>query len=201
MKKLLILSLLFPLLCNAQTIDPNADVKAMGLEDEIIDTFCHIAYYGAADVNKIPALFDFMLIIEGHEPADLSLSQMKDLIRQYWDTKYSKCYCDNSNAIRGTLEFGAFYAGRKRWVFSLYNPNVIGANVNRIVWLDHRINLKGTILDYLINLSADDSNDYNINDDGSFRDLIKGYASTLKRFGAKRISDMTPEEIEQNSKL
>ncbi|MEQ8424083.1 MAG: hypothetical protein RIA63_05185 [Cyclobacteriaceae bacterium] len=197
-------NLIFPLLffsvgLNAQ-IDPNAEVKAMGLEVDYIGTLCHIAYNDGTDVNGVPSMFDFWILLEDLDPSEMTWAEMKPILKELWDTKYSKCHCNDQNAITGSLDYVASYARKERWVKLLYNPQSIGANVNRITWLDHRINYKGTLIDNLINLSSQESTDYNINDNEVFRQDIIGMTNILREYGAKHMAEMTPEEIELNSK-
>ena len=93
-------------------------------------------------------------------------------------------------------------------VWFTYMPKYFGnsgpekpyANINNIRYLNFRIDKKGTLLDYIEYLQT--GGFYKVKDDPNFGiDVLNYYKDKIKEFGGRSISDMTPEEIEQNSKL
>ena len=129
-----------------------------------------------------------------------STNEAKAAFVKLWEEKYSKCYCDFGPGLRTTLDAVSLYHQEQSWVFQLYNPDYgWGANVNKIRWISFQREIKGTILDY-VDFLQNESGAYKVDDRPEFGiDVLNGYRDKLLAIGAKRMSEMTEEEIERNS--
>ncbi|MEQ8712719.1 MAG: hypothetical protein RIC80_06865 [Cyclobacteriaceae bacterium] len=201
--------LLFSVLINAtfhlaaQTNDPNAVVKAMGLTNDDIRDLCSAAkgdmpnYY---DWN-VNAVYEIIYDLEGKPFPDFpSKREAWEFLKKVWDDKYSCVYCEITQSITGSLDMIGLYHENKEWVYGLYDPEGnIRAQVNKIRIINDYMEVKGTLVDYIEYVSLKRPT-RQVESNPSFKSSLIGMRDEIIRFGGKRMSEMTPEEIEENSK-
>ncbi|MEQ9466664.1 MAG: hypothetical protein RLN88_04580 [Ekhidna sp.] len=128
--------LLLPLTLPAQTEDPNAKVKALGVPEEEIRNLCEAArgqlpaFY---DWN-IPAVMEIICDIEGKPYPDFPIkAEAHEWLAKIWDEKYSCVYCKITQSITGSLDMMALYHEEQNWVYALNMPEgVFNADINKI---------------------------------------------------------------------
>ena len=186
-----------------QEDDPNREVKEMGLTDEYIEILCGAANGTVSAFHDwgLPAVFDLIYSIEEKPwPEWETKAAALVWLGEIWNKKYSKCYCQDSILIGGSLDMISVLYEKDNWVWKLYaDVNNTGALINRIRYLSYDIKEKGTLLDYIYYIRDEDPI-HQVETDSSFADHLEKRKEKVRKYGCKRMSEMTPEEIEQNSK-
>ncbi|SNS81448.1 hypothetical protein SAMN05421640_1348 [Ekhidna lutea] len=200
MKYLIIL--LLPISLIAQDIDPNAKVKEMGLSENQISTLCQAA------IGKIPkrtdwgiyTIMEYMYGYEGKPYPDFpSKKEAHEWLAEIWDEKYACVYCKITSSITGSLDMMALYHEKQNWVYALYDPEgVFKAPINKIRIINDYLEIKGTLLDYLYYVTEEKPT-REVEGNPAFKNSLDGMKARLIEHGAKRMKDMTPKEIEENS--
>ncbi|WP_420578012.1 hypothetical protein [Ekhidna sp.] len=211
MKYLLILflPLTFSFTLSAQSLEKaNAKIKEMGLSERDIADLCTaakgkgVSFFPEWGVHPlIELVFDIELDNDGKAWDEYSSQEVaKAAFVKLWEEKYSHCYCDFGPGTRATLDAVSLYHEGADWVFNIYHPERDwGANINKIRWISFQQEIEGTILDY-VEWLQNESNSYKVEEDSDFKtNVLSAYISKLIGYGAKRMSEMTPEEIERNS--
>ncbi|MEQ8712721.1 MAG: hypothetical protein RIC80_06875 [Cyclobacteriaceae bacterium] len=192
--------LIFPLLIislsvSAQDIDPNAEVKTMGLEDRERLILCNLASGNGGNFKDwgLPPIMEMIFLIENRMFPDFATPEAaKKWFAEIWETKYSKCYCDLGPGLRTTLDAVALYYEKDDWVFAIYNSNgPYKANINQIRYISWRLDKKGTLLDYVQFIK--NGNLFKVRTDSDYVISLSSFEKKLKEYGAKNMSDMTAE--------
>ena len=201
--------------------DPNAKVKTMGLTDENIETMCSISSNGGRILYDwgLEPMFEKWIYYEGVNDLEnlLQLGNFKDkndfsvrasretlapVIKWLWENKYSYCYCEINSVITGTLDMIALYHEKPDWVYQLYSKEYPfqAEGINKIRTIHAGLKKRGTLLDYVYDVSIEDPT-YEVRKNPNYaKDLQKNIEILRKStYGAKRMSEMTPEETERNS--
>ena len=187
----------------AQTEDPNSKVKAMSLTEKHIEYLCDAAI-GEMPTRtdwELPAIMELMYGYEGKMYPDFpSKQEAHEWLAKMWDEKYSCVYCEITEAITGSLDMMSLYHENRRWVYGLYDPDgVFKAPINKIRVINDYLGVEGTLVDYL-EYVAEIRPTRQVERDPSFKESLLGAKKRIIEYGGKRMSEMTPEEIERNKK-
>lgn len=141
------------------TSDPNAELINSGAMTEThIKLLCGMAESGGQSRMNwgIPPIFEMIFRMEDKDFAEYTSEQAaySDLLK-FWEAEYSKVHCKANNAVYGSLDMIALYYKNMEWIEFLYHPEWgLGADINRITWLDRAAaEEKGTLLDFLWRIS------------------------------------------------
>jgi hypothetical protein len=150
-------------------------------------------------VQGYPAFFSTMLYFEGYDishlnsPGDAYSDELKHVIKELWEKKYSKCNCEQFKDEMTPIDAIAIYNGKAEWVDDLYNPELINSNPNLVRSIDYRVDFNGTLVDYLDRLAVSDNT--KIKSNQKFKESVEAWSTKLKSYGMKNISNMTAQEI------
>ncbi|SNS81472.1 hypothetical protein SAMN05421640_1349 [Ekhidna lutea] len=193
---------LLPCTLFGQTKDPNAKVKEMGLTDQDINDLCETTSGKLPNFYDwgIPAVFEVIFDIEGTPYPDFpSKKEAHEWLAKIWEEKYACVYCKITSSITGSLDMMALYHEEQNWVYTLYDPEgVFKAPINKIRIINDYLEVKGTLLDYLYYVTEEKPT-REVEGNPAFKNSLDGMKARLIEHGAKRMKDMTPKEIEENS--
>ncbi|MEQ8714127.1 MAG: hypothetical protein RIC80_13985 [Cyclobacteriaceae bacterium] len=187
----------------AQADEENPN-ESLGLTDKYVDMLCTAAQGKISEFYdwQVGAVFELILRIEKKPFPDFESNKVaNEFIMQKWNTKYSKCYCEMPELnLRGSLDMISVYSEKDDWVWALYDSNgSFGAEINKIRYLNFQLGMRGTLLDYLDFKLNPETGDYKVKS-SDFKAKLEYIRERTIKMGGKRMSEMTAEEIEQNSK-
>ncbi|SNS81427.1 hypothetical protein SAMN05421640_1347 [Ekhidna lutea] len=198
--------LFLPFFITAQTEDPNAKAKAMGLTETDIADLCNAAVGDLPNYYdwEVPPVFEIIYDVEGKPYPDFpTKKEAHDWLDKIWEEKYSCVYCEITDSITGTLDMMGLYhetGNWEKWVYILYDPEgpFKAKGINKIRVINDYLEVKGTLLDYLYYVTEERPT-REVEKNPSFEDSLNGMKARIIKYGGKRMKDMTPEEIEENS--